>query len=61
MDELERTISVLDYILDTPKKRHIAGGILLSMSMFFTGLALTVMTIRSEGTTVEERKEEEDE
>lgn len=48
MDELERTFSLLDYILDTPKKRHLAGGILLSMSMLFTGLALTVMTIRNE-------------
>ena len=48
MDEVERTLSILDYVLDTPKKRHIAGGILLSLSMFFTGLALTVMTIRNE-------------
>lgn len=48
MNELERTISILDYILITPKKRHIAGGILLSFSMFFTGLALTVMTIKNE-------------
>ena len=48
MNEIERTISMLDYVLDTPKKRHIAGGILLSLSMFFTGLALTVTTIRRE-------------
>ena len=26
MNEIERTISILDYVLDTPKKRHIAGG-----------------------------------
>lgn len=48
MDEIERTLSILDYVLDTPRKRHIAGGILLSLSMLFTGLALTVMTIRNE-------------
>lgn len=53
MDEIERTISVLDYVLDTSKKRHIAGGILLSLSMLFTGLALTVMTIRSNEDYVE--------
>ncbi len=53
MEELERTISILDYVLDTPKKRHIAGGILLSFSMFFTGLALTVMTIRNNKPTEE--------
>ncbi|WP_301425258.1 hypothetical protein [Bacteroides caecimuris] len=48
MEGFERTISILDYVLDTPKKRHITGGILLSVSMLFTGLALTVMTIRRE-------------
>ena len=48
MNAIERTISILDYVLNTSKKRHIAGGILLSMSMFFTGLALTVMTIKNE-------------
>lgn len=58
MDEIERTLSVLDYILDTPKKRHIAGGILLSLSMLFTGLALTVMTIRNE-TYIEKGEDDE--
>ena len=46
MDELERFISGLDYVLDTKRKRHIMGGILLSASMLFGGLALTVMTIK---------------
>ena len=35
MDELERFIAGLDYVLDTKRKRHIMGG-----------LALTVMTIK---------------
>ena len=46
MDELERFIAGLDYVLDTKRKRHIMGGILLSASMLFGGLALTVMTIK---------------
>lgn len=46
MDELERFIAGLDYVLDTKHKRHIMGGILLSASMLFGGLALTVMTIK---------------
>lgn len=46
MDELERFIAGLDYVLDTKSKRHIMGGILLSASMLFGGLALTVMTIK---------------
>ena len=50
---LENVISVLDYVLDTKRKRHIMGGILLSVSFLFGGLAITVMTIRNE--------EEEDE
>ncbi len=45
MDNIEGIISALDYILDTRRKRHITGGILLSVSLLFGGLALTVMTI----------------
>lgn len=47
MDGLENIISVLDYVLDTKRKRHITGGILLSVSFLF-GLAITVMTIKNE-------------
>ena len=47
MDGMENFISVLDYILDTKRKRHIIGGILVIASLLFGGLALTVMTIKS--------------
>lgn len=53
MDGMENLISMLDYMLDTKRKRHIMGGVLLSASLLFGGLALTVMTIKGE--------EEEDE
>ena len=33
-------------MLDTKRKRHIAGGIMLSASLLFGGLALTVVTIK---------------
>ena len=46
MDRLERILSMLDRTLSNKKKRHIAGGILLSVSLLFGGLAVTVMTIR---------------
>ncbi len=49
MDGLGNFISMMDYILDTKRKRHITGGILLSASLLFGGLALTVMTIKDEG------------
>ena len=46
MDRLERILLMLDQTLSNKKKRHIAGGILLSVSLLFGGLAVTVMTIR---------------
>ena len=50
MDGFGNFISMMDFILDTKRKRHITGGILLSASLLFGGLALTVMTI-NEGET----------
>jgi hypothetical protein len=46
MDRLEGILSVLDYALNTKKKRHIAGGILMSVSMLFGGLAITILTVK---------------
>ena len=46
MDRLERILSILDQTLSNKKKHHIAEGILLSVSLLFGGLAVTVMTIR---------------
>ena len=48
MYDIERVLSILDNMLDTERKRHITGGILLSISMLFGGLALTVMTTKME-------------
>ena len=48
VDGIENILSILDCMLDTERKRHIAGGILLSISMLFGGLALTVMTTKME-------------
>lgn len=48
MEGLTNLISMLDYILDTKRKRHITGGILLSASLLFGGLAMTVMSIKDE-------------
>ena len=46
MDRLEGILSVIDYALNTKKKRHIAGGILMSVSLLFGGLALTILTVK---------------
>lgn len=49
MDSVDALIFALDSILDTQRKRHIVGGMLLSASALFGGLAITVLTIRGDG------------
>ena len=49
MDGIERVLAMIDQSLDTSKKKHIVGGVLLSISLLFGGLALTVMTLKMEG------------
>lgn len=44
-DSLENVMNLLDITLDTKRKRHVIGGILLSVSVLFAGLAITAMTI----------------
>ena len=46
MDGLESLLTMLDIAINTERKRHLAGGILLSVSMLFGGLAFTVMTTK---------------
>lgn len=48
MERLEAILSMLDHALNTKKKRHIAGGVLMSISMLFGGLAITVVTLKTE-------------
>lgn len=54
MDRFEAIIRDLTYLLDVKANRHIVGGALISMSMLFGGLAITVLTIKNE-----ERKNEQ--
>lgn len=46
MERLEILLELLDDTLNTQKKRHIVGGILLSVSLFFGSLAITIITIK---------------
>jgi len=48
METLESTFLFLDYLTDTKRKRHMVGGILMSVSLFFGGLAFTMMTIKGD-------------
>ena len=48
MNRLEGVMATLDYLLGSKRKRHIAGGILLSASLLFAGLAFTIITLKQE-------------
>lgn len=48
MNRLEGIIASLEYILNSKHKRHIAGGILMSASLLFAGLAITTVTLKNE-------------
>lgn len=52
MEQFEMLLGLLDESLDTKRKRHITGGILMSVSLFFGGLAITIISI----TNKEEKK-----
>ncbi len=36
------------YLTDTQRKRHVVGGVLMSVSLFFGGLAFTLMTVKGD-------------
>lgn len=48
MDSLENVFLFLDYLTDTKHKRHVVGGVLMNVSLFFGGLAFTFMSIKGE-------------
>lgn len=48
MYNFDDIVSIIDSILDTKRKRHIIGGILISSALLFGGLAVTVMTTKNE-------------
>jgi hypothetical protein len=48
MHKLEDLVEMLDHALNTKTKRHITGGVLLSISLLFGGLAITIMTLKTE-------------
>ena len=58
MNRLENLMASLDYLLNTKRKRHIVGGILMSASMLFAGLAFTVITVKTEAKEIEENNEQ---
>jgi hypothetical protein len=48
MDRLNYIVAMLEKTLGTRNKRHIMGGALISVSLLLSGLALTVMTLKTD-------------
>ena len=48
MHKLEGVIVAIDYLLNTKRKKHIVGGVLMSMALLFAGLSVTVMSLKDE-------------
>lgn len=46
MEGFANLVSMMDYVVDTKRKRLITGGLLISMAMLFGGLAITVMSAK---------------
>ena len=48
IENLEAILEAIGYSTNSPRKRHLVGGILLSMSFLFGGLAITIMTMKGD-------------
>ena len=46
MNRLENIVNSLENILNTSRKRHVVGGILMSTSFLFAGLAITIISLK---------------
>lgn len=46
MNRLEGVMASLEYLLNNKRKRNIMGGILMSTSFLFAGLALTIISLK---------------
>lgn len=60
MDRLNHIVAMLEKTLETRTKRHILGGALISVSLLFSGLALTVMTLKIDEKEIIDEDEIED-
>lgn len=48
MEQLDQILEIVDYSLNTKRKRHITGGVLMSVSLLFGGLAMTIITMKEQ-------------
>lgn len=48
MEDLNEVMETLEYTMSNKTRRHLIGGILMSLSLFFGGLAITAVTIKED-------------
>lgn len=48
MESFDGFLEMLDMMLNTQRKRHILGGLLMSASALFAGISVTVLTIKED-------------
>ena len=48
MEGFANLVSMLDYAINTRRKRHITGGLLISAALLLGGLAITVISVHDE-------------
>lgn len=48
MLSIQEIIYLVDFSLNSKRKRHITGGVLISLAALFAGLAITTITVNRE-------------
>lgn len=48
MYQIDDTVDILDSLLDTKRKQHIIGGVLISVGILCFGLAITAITLQED-------------
>ena len=46
----------LDYLLMAKRKRHVMGGVLLSTSLLFAGLAFTIISMKHDEKEIDDNE-----
>lgn len=53
IERLDYLMNSIDYVVCTKRKRHIMGGMLMSISLLFGGLAFTILKLNEKGDEIE--------
>lgn len=48
MLSIQEIVYLVDFSLNSKRKRHITGGVLISLAALFAGLAITTITVNRE-------------